>query len=298
MKRLENSVFSSGTHSLAFSEQPGDIPSDRMVAAEIEKMIRRAIKKDNCQRGDSAGVLFFLASHPGRLYNIPNGARARTWRSPAAPARWGCNLRLCCAKETSSRRPVTEQAMNTDAVWKPVRPDLVVWAMGRAHVTAAAAFQKLTAGFVVLLLLILAAEALNLWSLHRWGRQLLQIEERLGRFDSEAKLSKTGLKELDRLIAVFNHQTESLSKAQRLSEELSLELARAERLTALGRMSAGLAHEIRNPIGAMRLQAENGLAKNVADAYQKACRGMLQNIDRPDDLLERANSRVSIFSDT
>lgn len=30
-------------------------------------------------------------------------------------------------------------------------------------------------------------------------------------------------------------------------------------------MSAGLAHEIRNPIGAMRLQAENALAKNVVE---------------------------------
>src|ERR1700758_1222159 len=52
-------------------------------------------------------------------------------------------------------------------------------------------------------------------------------------------------------------------------------------------MSAGLAHEIRNPIGAMRLQAENALAKNAVETYQKACRGMLQNIGRLDDLLER-----------
>ena len=52
-------------------------------------------------------------------------------------------------------------------------------------------------------------------------------------------------------------------------------------------MSAGLAHEIRNPIGAMRLQAENALAKDTVQTYQKACRGMLQNISRLDDLLER-----------
>jgi signal transduction histidine kinase len=52
-------------------------------------------------------------------------------------------------------------------------------------------------------------------------------------------------------------------------------------------MSAGLAHEIRNPIGAMRLQAENALSKDVVEGYQKACRGMLQNIGRLDDLLER-----------
>jgi signal transduction histidine kinase len=116
---------------------------------------------------------------------------------------------------------------------------------------------------------------------------LLRIEEQLGPAHSDAKLPRTGLKELDRLIAAFNHQTESLSEAQRASRELSVELARAERLTALGRMSAGLAHEIRNPIGAMRLQTENALAKDTVQTYQKACRGMLQNISRLDDLLER-----------
>jgi signal transduction histidine kinase len=132
---------------------------------------------------------------------------------------------------------------------------------------------------------MLATGALILWYLHQWGRQLRQIEQQLGQFDS--KLPKTGLKELDRLIDAFNQQTEKLRETQPISNELSSELARAERLAALGRMSAGLAHEIRNPIGAMRLQAENALSKDAVDAYQKACRGMLQNIARLDDLLER-----------
>jgi signal transduction histidine kinase len=35
------------------------------------------------------------------------------------------------------------------------------------------------------------------------------------------------------------------------------------------------------------IQAENALAKNAVETYQKACREMLQNIGRLDDLLER-----------
>ena len=192
---------------------------------------------------------------------------------------------LSTQKEETARFDSAGEVLLIHAI--PVRPDLVIWTMGRAHVAAAAAFQRLTAGFVVLLLLMLITGALILWYLHRWGRQLLLIEERLRQSDSNARLPQTGLKELDRLIEVFNHQTERLSKAQRVSKELSTELARAERLAALGRMSAGLAHEIRNPIAAMRLQAENALAKNVTETYQKACRGVLQNITRLDDLLER-----------
>ena len=174
---------------------------------------------------------------------------------------------LSTQKEETARFDSAGEVLLIHAI--PVRSDLVVWTMGRAHVVAAAAFQKLTRGFVLLLLLMLAAGALNLWYLHRWGRQLLQIEKRFAQFDSNAKLPNTGLKELDRLVAAFNHQTESLSEAQRVSKELSVELARAERLTALGRMSPGLAHEIRNPIGAMRLQAENALAKNAVETYQR-----------------------------
>jgi signal transduction histidine kinase len=199
---------------------------------------------------------------------------------------------LSTQKEETARFDSAGEILLIHAI--PVRSDLVIWTMGRAHVTAAAAFQKLTAGFVALLLLMLVTGALILWYLHRWGRQLLQIEERLRQSDSDAKLPKTGLKELDRLIEAFNHQTERLSKAQRVSKELSTELERAERLTALGRMSAGLAHEIRNPIGAMRLLAENALAKNVVETYQRACRGVLQNITRLDDLLERLLAMVRL----
>jgi signal transduction histidine kinase len=176
----------------------------------------------------------------------------------------------------------------------PVRPDLAIWTMGRAHVRAAAAFEKLSAGFMVLFLLMLATGALILWYLHRWGRKLVQIEERLAMFHSNSELPKTGIGELDRLIAAFNRQTERLRQLQQRSNELSVELGRAERLAALGRMSAGLAHEIRNPIGAMRLQAENALAKGDMEGYQKACRMILRDISRLDDLLERLLAMVRL----
>jgi hypothetical protein len=39
-------------------------------------------------------------------------------------------------------------------------------------------------------------------------------------------------------------------------------------------------------IGALN-QPENALSKDVAETYQKACRGMLQHISLLDDLLER-----------
>lgn len=52
----------------------------------------------------------------------------------------------------------------------------------------------------------------------------------------------------------------TISRWQRQSVLLREQLAQSERLATLGRVSAGLAHEIRNPLGTMRLKVENAMA--------------------------------------
>ena len=58
-------------------------------------------------------------------------------------------------------------------------------------------------------------------------------------------------------------KTESLSKANEELGEAQAEVRRSERLAALGQLSAGLAHEIRNPLGVIQASAEL-LSKNVS----------------------------------
>lgn len=61
------------------------------------------------------------------------------------------------------------------------------------------------------------------------------------------------------------------------SIDMQQKLAQAERLATLGRMSAGLAHEIRNPLGTMRMKVENALAA-PADVREVRVAGALESV--------------------
>ena len=64
-------------------------------------------------------------------------------------------------------------------------------------------------------------------------------------------------------------KTERLAQANRELREAQAEVQRSERLAALGQLSAGLAHEIRNPLGVISASAEI-LEKNVATENEVA----------------------------
>jgi signal transduction histidine kinase len=114
-----------------------------------------------------------------------------------------------------------------------------------------------------------------------WSRHVGRIEKALAAHDIAdlPTLPATGERELDRVVAALNEAGQRLSAARQRASQLAREVA-------VGRVTAGVAHEIRNPIAAMKLKAESALAAGGVRKHE-ALSAILGQIERLDGLLRR-----------
>lgn len=161
---------------------------------------------------------------------------------------------------------------------------LTAWAMTR--VQAASFYDRLAIGLAVLFALVLGIALWVTWLTSVWGRHVAAIETTLGRHDLETlpQMPVTGERELDRIVSALNEAGQRLVQARRQAEAMVSQVTAAERLASLGRVAAGVAHEIRNPMAAMRLRIENALAGDAA-RQRSALETSLAQIGRVDALV-------------
>jgi signal transduction histidine kinase len=167
-------------------------------------------------------------------------------------------------------------------------PNLTAWTMTRVTTFAGRAYAQLMTGIAVLLVSVVAAAALLLRLTLSWRDHIAIIRTQLAAGDAADMpvLRLTGERELDQIVSALNDALTRLARARQEAETLSSKVATAQRLAAIGRVTAGVAHEIRNPIAAMRLRAENALAKGP-ERYREALGAILEQIARLDRLLRR-----------
>ena len=159
--------------------------------------------------------------------------------------------------------------------------DVSAWTMTRAFTGQGRTYNQLLIGLVVLGLTVLGSAMWLGRILYTWSRKITILETALAAHQAAQTdfpaLPLTGERELDRLVEALNATGILLAEVHRRATS-------AERLAAVGRLAAGLAHEIRNPIAAMRLKAENALAGDD-NRRISALKTILEQIARLDVLL-------------
>ncbi len=113
---------------------------------------------------------------------------------------------------------------------------------------------------------------------------LAEVVRRFARGDRRARAETTGASEIRHLAVEWNRMADVLAEREgRLSAQRE-DLARAERLATLGHMAARMAHEVRNPLSSIGLNAE------LLEEELRA--GHELNRDEARDLLEAIGSEV------
>ncbi len=162
--------------------------------------------------------------------------------------------------------------------------DLVAWTMTRTPIGTLAAQRHLWLGLGALLAVLLISGVWLGAILQRGLRHVQRLESELAG-DDPRPLAPTGIAELDRIVGALNGYRQRIDEARAALRQGERQRARDQRLAALGRMTGGVAHEIRNPIAAMRLKAENALAGPPA-RQPAALRTILEQIARLDALVQ------------
>ncbi|HVI55710.1 MAG TPA: ATP-binding protein [Luteibacter sp.] len=171
----------------------------------------------------------------------------------------------------------------------PIDAHRAGWTMTHVATAPGRSSTLFAAGAAVLLALTVTSAAALAAIMRRWSRRLVLIERSLAGSEAIPDLPPTGSPELDRLAQAVVDYATRLAASHQAAAALKAAAHRHERLATLGRMTATVAHEIRNPIATLRLAAENALALQ-GDAAPAAARSsltlMLAQVSKLDELVE------------
>ena len=151
-------------------------------------------------------------------------------------------------------------------------------------------------GFLAIAMILVAG--LVLYGHHRAiGKHLSRLSrsmERVEAGDLEHRATQEGPKEIASLASALNTMLESIGQAraeieERREKQLKLEkrLRHAEKLAAIGQLSAGVAHELGTPLSVIDGQAQRALRKEVPDDVESTLDSIRDEVERMEHIIRQ-----------
>jgi len=173
---------------------------------------------------------------------------------------------------------------------RPSNGIAATWAMQRLSNLSGVSDSANLAALVALALSILAVSGLALITVRDLRAGVAGIEGGLAGLTSDLnrQLSRPRTAELARIAAAINELAATLRANIARQAVLEQELRWSERLSALGRVVAGVAHEVRNPLAAIKLKVQMARRSSYGpDELDTTFRVITEEIDRLDTLVRR-----------
>ena len=242
---------------------------------------------------DFFGRLGYLTSFDFRLYGAGSDGFHELYRSQGvADASHPLEPRIVAELRKPDAEVFDRQAAGGafTGIYRPLRSDVgelqgVVFCGLRTHDWATAWVSRGN----VFIIIFLTGTALSLLvgygvsrRLARPLRSLATGVQAITAGDYHNRVEVEGNDEVAELAQAFNVMSQRLEQLH----ELESELRRRDRLSALGQVAAGIAHEVRNPLGIIRTSAELiRKRQRVAEGDQQLLQNVIDEVRRIDQLI-------------